>query len=127
MGLTRDEFYDESRIAIVPTGLCYPGRNPRGGDLPPRPECAPLWADAVVSLLPRIELIVLAGWYAQRRQLGKKAKNSLTETVRCWRDYIPRYIPLPHPSFRNNLWIKQNLWFTEEVVPYLRKRVTELM
>ena len=127
MGLDRETFYDDARIAIMPMGLCYPGRNPRGGDLPPRPECAPKWTDAVLALLPEIKLIVLAGNYAQHWYLRDRAKKNLTETVRCWQEYIPRYIPLPHPSFRNNLWIKQHPWFIDEVIPYLRKRTAELM
>ena len=127
MGIDPQTFYDDARIAIMPMGLCYPGRNPRGGDLPPRQECAPKWADAVLALLPEIKFIVLAGNYAQRWYLRDRAKKNLTETVRCWQEYIPRYIPLPHPSFRNNLWIKQHPWFIDEVIPYLRKRTAELM
>jgi len=127
MGLPKEAFYDETRVAIMPMGLCYPGRNARGGDLPPRPECMPRWADAVLALLPNIEFFVLAGMYAQRRYLGEKVKRTLTETVQCWREYAPRYIPLPHPSFRNNRWIKQHPWFTSEVVPYLQERIADLM
>ena len=127
MGLDRDDFYDDTRVAIIPMGFCYPGRNPKGGDLPPRPECAPLWADTLRSMLPGIALTVLAGQYAQRWHLGDRMKGNLTDTVKRWREYAPHHIPLPHPSFRNNLWIKQNTWFTEEVIPYLKKRVAELM
>lgn len=127
MGIDRHTFYDDTRIAIMPMGLCYPGRNPRGGDRPPRPECAPKWADAVLELLPEIKFIILAGSYAQRWHLGKKVKKNLTATVACWQEYIPRHTPLPHPSFRNNHWIKQHPWFTSEVIPYLRKRTAELL
>ena len=107
--------------------LCYPGKTPRGGVWPPRPECAPKWADAVLALLPNIEFVVLAGRYAQQWHLGTEAKPTLTETVRCWQAYAPRYVPVPHPSFRNNLWLLQNPWFEMEVVPYLQSRIAELM
>jgi len=127
MGLDRAAFYDDTRIAIMPMGLCYPGRNPRGGDLPPRPECAPKWVDAVLALLPNIEFFVLAGRYAQQWHLTTEVKPTLTETVRCWHIYTPRYMPVPHPSFRNNQWLRQNPWFEKEVVPYLQSRVAELI
>ncbi len=123
MGLSRESFYDETRIAIMPMGLCYPGRAPRGGDLPPRPECAPQWFASVLALLPRLELYILAGRHAQQWYLGERSQKTLTETVRRWRDYAPAYIPLPHPSFRNNHWLQRNPWFIEEVVPYLRSRI----
>jgi len=125
--LTRDQFYDELRIAIIPMGYCYPGRNARGGDLPPRKECAALWLSRLLEHLPDRKLTLLVGGYAQRHYLGKRVKASLTETVRGWREYGPDYIPLPHPSFRNLRWLKQNLWFEAEVLPVLREAVHRLL
>ena len=127
MQIDRDTFYDASRIAIIPMGLCYPGRNARGGDLPPRPECAPHWLPRLLPHLPRREFTVLVGQYAHRYYLGDRAKKSLTETVRAWRDYFPEFLPLPHPSFRNNLWLRRNTWFETEVIPALRARVLALL
>lgn len=127
LGLDREQFYDESRIAIIPMGLCYPGRNPQGGDLPPRTECAPAWFPKLLPLLPTIATTILAGAYAQKGHLGEKAKPTLTETVRNWRAYAPEYFPLPHPSFRNNQWLKNNPWFEEELVPALKARLREIL
>lgn len=127
MGIDRDIFYDESRIAIMPMGLCYPGRNARGGDAPPRPECAPLWHDRVRALLPEIELTLLIGAYAQARYLGEKREKTLAGTVARWRDFGPAYIPTPHPSPRNRNWLKTHTWFEAEVVPEIRRRVRELV
>lgn len=127
LDVDRDTFYDASRIAIVPMGLCYPGRDPRGGDLPPRPECAPLWQDPIRRALPRVELTLLIGQYAQKWYLGKTRKASMTETVRAWRDYQPAFLPLPHPSWRNTAWLKKNPWFEAEVLPELRRRVAALL
>ena len=119
MGVEKTQFYDASRIAIVPMGLCYPGRG-KGGDLPPRPECAPLWLDRLLAQLPRIEVTLLIGQYAQRRFLGAGRKKTLTATVKAWREYAPRSIPLPHPSPRNQPWFQRHPWFDQEVVPMLR-------
>ncbi len=127
LALDRDTFYDESRVAIIPMGYCYPGRGPRGGDLPPRPECAEHWLEKLLACLPHIELTLLIGGYAQRHYLGNRTKNNLTDTVRAWREYLPAYIPAPHPSFRNNFWLHRNPWFEAEVVPYMRKRVRQLL
>lgn len=126
MEVPRETFYDESRIAIIPTGFCYPGTGPQG-DLPPRPECAPLWHPKLRAHLPQIGLTLLVGSYAQAYYLGPRAKKTLTETVRAWRDYLPEFLPLPHPSPRNQRWLKQNPWFAEEVIPELRRRVAELL
>lgn len=125
MGLDREHFYDERHIAIIPTGLCYPGKG-KSGDLPPRPECAPKWHPLLLEHLPKIELILLIGQYAQHYYLGNQCKKTLTETVRAWRDYAPTYLPLPHPSPRNMLWFKKNPWFEAEVIPALRKRCDAL-
>lgn len=124
--MTPDDFYDESKIAIVPMGFCYPGADAKGGDKPPRPECAPEWHPPLLAGLPNVELTILIGQYAQKRYLEKRRKKTLTETVRHWREYRPDFLPLPHPSWRNNVWVKKNPWFAEEVLPMLRERVAEL-
>ncbi len=122
--MDRDTFYDESRIAIVPMGFCYPGKG-KSGDLPPRAECAPLWHAPLLEQMPGLELVLLVGQYAQQYYLGKSSE-SLAERVRRWRDFAPRFLPLPHPSPRNTLWLKRNPWFEHEVVPELRARVDSL-
>lgn len=122
-----ETFYDESRIALVPMGFCYPGRDARGGDKPPRPECAPLWQPPIRAALPQIELTLLVGQYSQAFYLKADRKASLTETVRAWRDYLPSYLPLPHPSWRNTAWLKKNPWFERELLPELRTRVHALL
>lgn len=127
MGLDRDAFYDEARVAIVPMGFCYPGVDKAGADAPPRPECAPTWHPRLLPLLPRVELTLLVGRYAQARYLGERARPTLTETVRAWADYAPAFIPLPHPSWRNTAWLKKNPWFEAGLVPALRRRVARLM
>ena len=127
LAIEPEVFYDERRIAIVPMGFCYPGRDPRGGDKPPRPECAPLWHAPIRAGLPRIELTLLIGLYAQARDLGTARKSSLTDTVRAWRDSRPDYLPLPHPSWRNTGWLKKNPWFETELLPVLRARVAALL
>lgn len=127
LGLDRETFYDESRIAIVPMGFCYPGTAPRGGDLPPRPECAPAWHPALLRLMPRIELTLLVGAHAQARYLGTTAKTGMTRTVAQWRDRLPAFLPTPHPSWRNTGWLRRNPWFEAELVPELRRRVAGLV
>ncbi len=126
LAMDRDTFYDESRIAIVPMGYCYPGRDPRGGDLPPRKECARLWLPKLLSRLPHIELTLLVGGYAQKHYLGPRASANLTDTVRRFREFLPEFFPLPHPSFRNTFWLRSNPWFDEEVLPELRARAAAL-
>jgi uracil-DNA glycosylase len=123
MGVDRETFYDESRIAIIGVGFCYPGTDSHGGDLPPRKECAEAWQDRLFATLPKFPLTLLVGSYAFDCHLGEAAKTNVTETVRAWRDYAPLHIPLPHPSWRNNAWLKKNPWFAKELLPYLRKRV----
>lgn len=128
MGVTDDEFYDTSRIAIIPMGFCFPGLDAKGGDLPPRRECAPLWRDRLIAALPRLELVLLVGQYAQRWHLAAEARSGLTETVIRWREIVgregaPIQVPLPHPSWRNNAWIKRNAWFEAELLPWLRQAV----
>lgn len=127
MAVDRDTFYDASRIAIVPMGFCYPGRDARGGDKPPRPECALTWHARLLELLPEIRFTLLCGDYAQRHFLGESRKESLTETVRTWREFTPRHLPLPHPSWRNTAWLKKHPWFEAEILPYLRRRLREVV
>ena len=127
LGLDRDAFYDETRIAIVPQGFCFPGTDPRGGDYPPRPECAKLWHPRLIPMLGNIELFVCVGQYAHAWHLDDRRKRTVTETVRAWRDYLPTHIALPHPSWRNTGWIKKNPWFSEDVLPYLREAVARLL
>ncbi len=129
--VSEEEFYDESRIAIVPMGFCFPGLDANGGDLPPRRECTKLWHERLFAHLPQIELFVLVGQYAHRWRLGKDAKARVSETVGDWRRYgaaepVPS-IPLPHPSWRNNGWLKKNPWFELEVLPHLRQEVRRLL
>jgi uracil-DNA glycosylase len=119
-GLSSEEFYDERRVAIVPMGLCYPGRSKNGGDAPPRPECAPLWRDRLLEQMPELRMTLLVGSYAQAHVLGR---GSTTERVRNFRDYLPRYFPLPHPSWRSAIWARKHPWFEAEVLPALREAV----
>ncbi|MCF7559506.1 uracil-DNA glycosylase family protein [Sabulilitoribacter multivorans] len=126
LNVTDEDFYDETKFAIIPMGFCYPGKG-KTGDLPPRPECAPQWHDALLKKLPNVQLILLIGMYAQNYYLGKKAKQTLTETVANHKAYLPKYLPLPHPSPRNRFWLTKNPWFEVEVLPVLRKRVKVLM
>ncbi len=127
LGVTADDFYDQTKFAIVPMGFCYPGRG-KGGDMPPRPECAPLWHDRILAELPSIRLTLLIGTYAQARYLGGRRKATLGETVRAWQDYVDDgFLPLVHPSPRNAIWLKRNPWFEAEVVPYLQNAVAEVL
>jgi len=146
LGMDRESFYDESRIAIIPTGLCFPGTG-KAGDLPPRPECAPLWHPPLLAALPDIRLTLLIGQYAQAYYLGPRAKKNLTETVMAWREYLTvqdkpgrtgaaathpapgqgPFLPLPHPSPRNQLWLKRNPWFERDLLPTLRENVARAL
>ena len=126
MGVTKDAFYDESRIAIIPMGYCYPGRG-NGGDLPPRRECARLWLDHLLANLPRIELTILVGLYAQRHFLGARRQPTLAATIEAWREYSPTYLPLPHPSPRNTPWLQRHSWFEQQLLPELRMRVETIL
>ena len=127
LDVDRDTFYDETRIAMLPMGFCYPGRFERGGDRPPRPECAPLWHERVRAAMPAVELHLVVGSYAINHYLTAKPKRSMTETVHAWRDFLPEYLPLPHPSWRTTAWERKNPWFVAEVVPELRRRVHALL
>ncbi len=124
MGMDRAEFYDVRRVAILPMGMCYPGRLPNGGDAPPRPECAPLWRARVMAAMPALRLILLVGSYAQVAALGP---GRMTDRVRGFRNYLPRQFPLPHPSWRTGAWERANPWFGEEVLPALRVAIAEAL
>ena len=126
LGLDAPTFYDESRVAIVPMGFCYPGRA-GGGDAPPRPECRATWHGALLPMLPAVDLTLLIGQYAQAYFLGPRRKATLTDTVRAWREYAPAVVPLPHPSPRNVGWFKANPWFEADVLPALRASVTRAL
>ena len=126
LAMERETFYDTSRIAIVPVGLCYPG-TVDGADLPPAPRCAPLWQPKFRAALPNIALTLLVGSYAQKYYLGPRRKATLAGTVRAFRDYLPDFFPLPHPSWRNKAWLARNPWFEKDVIPALRRRVNACM
>ena len=127
LNLDRETFYDEGRIAIMPMGFCYPGRLAKGGDAPPRPECAPAWHAPLRRLMPEIGLTLLVGSYAQAHYLAGRRKATMTETVRAYADYLPDFLPTPHPSWRTTGWQKRNPWFESDVIPVLRRRVAELV
>ena len=127
LAMEREAFYDESRIAIMPMGFCYPGRLPRGGDKPPAPRCAPLWHERLAAELPAIGLTLLVGSYAQARYLAHERAPTMTETVKNFAQFLPDRLPLPHPSWRNTAWLKRNPWFETETVPWLRARVASLL
>ena len=151
MGVSADQFYDDRQIAILPMGFCFPGLDAKGGDLPPRKECARRWRRELFALQPQFELVLLIGHHAQKWHLGARAKRNMTETVRNWREYVRavpdepdeeagrkgmpatdisyryRYLPLPHPSWRNNGWLKANDWFEAELVPYLQAEVARCL
>jgi uracil-DNA glycosylase len=126
LGIDRETFYDENQIAILPMGFCYPGTG-KSGDLPPRPECAEAWREKLLSHLGKIELTLAIGQYAIGWHLGDRAKRTLTETVRDWRSHWPTLVPMPHPSPRNNLWLRRNPWFEEEMIPAVRARVRDII
>lgn len=124
--LDRENFYNEQCIAIIPAAFCYPGTG-KGGDLPPRSECAPLWHPRLRAALPEIRLTLLIGQYAQAFYLGARRKQTLTATVHACHAYLPEFFPLPHPSPRNQMWLKRNPWFEQEVLPELRSRVADVL
>ncbi|HTV45219.1 MAG TPA: uracil-DNA glycosylase family protein [Stellaceae bacterium] len=127
LGLDRARFYDESRVAILPLGFCYPGRADSGGDRPPRAECAPLWHARLRALLPQVELTLLVGNYAIRHYLPVTRNASMTAAIRRWREFLPEIFVLPHPSWRGPLWLRANPWFADEALPVLRARVGEVL
>ncbi len=127
LGVDAATFYDPACFAIVPAGLCFPGYDSKGGDRPPRKECAPLWQARAFAVLTKVETIVLPGAYGHAIHLGRARCRTLTETVQNWRAYGPRHWPLPHPSWRNNGWMKRHAWFERELLPMLRARVAEAL
>jgi uracil-DNA glycosylase len=132
LGVTPQEFYNQSRVCIIPMGFCFPGQDEKGADLPPRRECAPLWREKLFAILPQIELVLAVGSYAQAWHLGAGAATTLTDMMRDWRRHLrskrrPRVLPLPHPSWRNNAWLKNNPSFEAELLPVLRKEVRKLL
>ncbi len=120
LDVSKKQFYDKEIFALIPMGFCYPGKG-KNGDLPPRPECAPKWHDPILDQITNKELILLIGNYAQKYYLKGSVKNTLTDTVKSYADYLPKYLPLPHPSPRNNIWLKKNDWFEESIIPELRR------
>ncbi|MBF0335760.1 MAG: uracil-DNA glycosylase family protein, partial [Alphaproteobacteria bacterium] len=128
LGLDRETFYDEDRVAIVPTGMCYPGRAANGGDRPPRPECAPLWHPRLLALMPAVRLTLLVGGWAQAFHLGRRRRATMTATVAAWRDFDAEGLaPLPHPSWRTTAWERKHPWFAAEMLPELRVRLRVLL
>lgn len=125
--MKREHFYNEKEIAIMPMGFCYPGRHPKRGDLPPSSACASLWHSETLKYLPNVQLTLLIGQYAQAYYLGSNRKRTLTDTVKAWKEYLPNYFPLPHPSWRNNGWYRINEWFERDVLPELRNRVWSIL
>ena len=126
LGIEKDIFYNPDIIALMPMGFCYPGSG-KSGDLPPRPECAPLWHDKLLSKMQNAKLILLIGQYAQNYYLGKTVKNTLTESVRSFKEYLPKYFLLPHPSPRNNIWQARNAWFGLQNLPELKKCIRKII
>ena len=126
LGIDKGMFNNAEFIALMPMGFCYPGKN-KTGDLPPRPECAPLWHHLLLASMSQVELILLIGQYAQNYYLSEKTKKTLTETVRNYKTYLPKFFPLPHPSPRNNIWQAKNDWFGKKVLPDLKKQVQHIL
>jgi len=125
MGVQRTVFYDPQQIAILPMGFCYPGTG-KSGDLPPRPECAPAWREQLLGQLQQVQLILVIGKYAQNYHLDA-GQASLTELVQAWRDFWPKMVPLPHPSPRNNIWLRKNPWFESELIPELQSKIAAIL
>jgi uracil-DNA glycosylase len=127
LGIDRDTFYGHPSLGIMPVGLCYPGVDANGGDKPPMKVCASTWHPRIRPLLTRVELTLLVGSYAQAYYLGPRRQASMTETIAAWRDYLPEFLPLPHPSWRNTGWLKREAWFERDLVPLLQRRVRSLL
>ena len=126
LGVTEEQFYDPRLFAIIPMGFCFPGTG-KGGDMPPRPECAPAWRQPLLDALPNIRLTLVLGQYAMNWHLGERRSRTLTDTVKRWREFWPDHLPLPHPSPRNIRWFRANPWFEADVIPALRERVSALL
>ncbi|MCI4664989.1 MAG: uracil-DNA glycosylase family protein [Neomegalonema sp.] len=133
LGLARAQFYDPALLALLPMGFCFPGHDAKGGDKPPPPRCASIWRARLFAAHPALKLVLLVGGAAQKWHLGPRYAGSVTETVRNWRVFYeaegpgPRYLPLPHPSWRNTLWLKRNEWFERETIPFVQTCISELM
>jgi uracil-DNA glycosylase len=127
LGVDSRTFYEDGLIGVAAMAFCFPGTSPKGGDYPPPPRCAQLWRPQLLAALPQVELTLLVGSYAQKWALGDRMAPTMTETVARWRDYLPRYLPMPHPSWRNTAWLKRNPWFEAEVVPFLQARVRAML
>lgn len=125
LNLSEEVFYDVSKVALVPMGFCYPGSG-KSGDLPPRPECAPLWHEKIISQLISRRLTLLIGQYAQKYYLMDSMEKNLTNTVKMYENYLPKYFPLPHPSPRNRIWMKKNGWFEAKLLPKLKGHIEKL-
>jgi uracil-DNA glycosylase len=121
MGIDRETFYGRPEIGVAAMAFCFPGTNPKGGDYPPPPRCAVMWRPQLLEQLPKVELTLLVGSYAQAWALGNRVGKTMTDTVAAWRDFGPNVLPMPHPSWRNTGWLKRNPWFEDEVTPYLRR------
>jgi len=126
LGIDKEVFYNPELVALIPMGFCYPGKA-ASGDLPPRPECAPLWHSKLWAGMKHVKLTLLVGQYAQQYYLGNKAQATLTETVKRYKSYLPKHFPLPHPSPRNNIWMAKNPWFAQQVLPGLRKEIKDVI
>lgn len=126
LGVDKETFYNEEIFALIPMGFCFPGTG-KSGDLPPRPECAPFWHQQILQSIPEVELILLVGQYAQTYYLKNSSKKTLTETVKNYLEYLPGFLPLPHPSPRNNIWQKKNIWFGKEVIPFLKEKIEYIL
>ena len=126
MGISDEIFYDANKIVILPMGFCYPGTG-KSGDLAPRPECAEKWRQQLLDAMPQIELILVIGMYAQKWHMPELKKQTLTQTVKDWKDCWPKLRPLPHPSPRNNIWLKKNPWFEKVIIPTLQKKIQALL
>jgi uracil-DNA glycosylase len=127
LGVSYEQFYADPRIGVAAMAFCFPGTNPKGGDYPPPKRCAELWRPRLLAELKKVELTLLVGGYAQSWALQGGAKGSMTETVQAWREYLPQFLPLPHPSWRNTAWLKRNPWFQDEVTPWLRARTAAIL
>jgi uracil-DNA glycosylase len=127
LGVSEAEFYDAEKFAILPMGFCFPGYDAKGGDLPPRKECAPAWRDQMIAFLPQVRTRILIGGYAQSWHLGKQYKASVTKTVQSWTEFAPDDIPLPHPSWRNNAWLTRHPWFETDLLPVLQRAIRQAL
>ena len=127
LGVDSHTFYEDGLIGVAAMAFCFPGTSPKGGDYPPPPRCAQLWRPQLLAALPQVELTLLVGSYAQKWALGDRMAPTMTETVARWRDYLPGFLPMPHPSWRNTAWLKRNPWFEAEVIPFLQARVRAML